>query len=60
MPAVDDEIGVLRHRRREAGKLLVRRLTVAARWKPEAAAAVACTIVKARSSGECNKRGARE
>jgi hypothetical protein len=37
-------------------KLLVRRLTEAARWQPEAAAAVASAIVKARSHGECNRR----
>jgi DNA polymerase III delta prime subunit len=36
--------------------LLVRRLTEAVRWQPEAAAAVASTITKARSPGECNKR----
>ncbi|KAJ1281386.1 hypothetical protein BS78_04G302000 [Paspalum vaginatum] len=38
-------------------KLLVRRLTEAVRWQPEAAAAVARTIAKARS-GEGKRRGA--
>ncbi|WVZ73341.1 hypothetical protein U9M48_021660 [Paspalum notatum var. saurae] len=37
-------------------KLLVRRLTEAVRWQPEAAAAVASTIAKARS-GEGKRRG---
>ncbi|CAN6239206.1 unnamed protein product [Urochloa humidicola] len=38
-------------------KVLVRRLTEAVRWQPEAAAAVASTIAKARS-GEGRRRGA--
>jgi hypothetical protein len=38
-------------------KLLARRLTEAVRWQPEAAAAVASTIAKARS-GEYRRRGA--
>ncbi|TVU28855.1 hypothetical protein EJB05_20391, partial [Eragrostis curvula] len=38
-------------------KLLVRRLTEAVRWQPEAAAAVATTIAKVKS-GECKRRGA--
>ncbi|OEL30730.1 Protein SMAX1-like [Dichanthelium oligosanthes] len=38
-------------------KLLVRRLTEAVRWQPEAAAAVASTIAKAKS-GEAQRRGA--
>ena len=37
-------------------KLLVRRLTEAVRWQPEAAAAVASTIAKAKS-GEARRRG---
>jgi hypothetical protein len=37
-------------------KLLLRRLTEAARWQPEAAASVASVIVKARPPGECNRR----